>query len=307
MSNILNNTAGLQAILEAVNALPEVDVPTEIVTESSACTVTGQCYASNAGAFGSYSSSTCYAGANTSNYYAYVMKFRIPTFKGTSKNISFTLNIKSNYHANISLNYALATSDANKDSYKKTYASVSDSNQITSGLLTMNSMSTSSYGNWPLNISTSALQAETDYYLFLWGTSNSTLTTVNNTTDHTIMLEYEYEKVVGGSGGSSVETCTVTVEKDDDYAVLGVQVLDNKIVPFYNSSSTSTDVFDTVCGSVIIIGSDWSVNIVCSSITELDDIYSYLPNYMTRWTARAFRIDAANGESITIEVYENFA
>ena len=286
------HTAGKYCPEDILVKIPPSAPATELVTETAACSIVGQCYASNAGSYGAYSISTCYAGANTSNYYAYVMKFRTPAFKGTSKNINFTLNIKSNYHANISLNYALATSDANKGSYKRTYASVSDSNQITSGLLTMKSMSTSSYGNWPLNISASALQAETDYYLFLWGTSNSTLTTVNNTTDHTIMLEYEYEKVVGGggSGGVTYKTCSVRIEctsigmREPEFqrTVYYNRVNDDTIeVAVFNvwlALNESVTIDNVLCGSLLIIGDfDNNTNVDSTESCELyRDEYSFL-------------------------------
>jgi hypothetical protein len=205
------HTAGKYCPEDILVKIPPSAPATELVTETAACNIVGQCYATNAGSYSAYSTSTCYAGANTSNYYAYIMQLKTPVFKGTSKSIKFSLNIKSQYHANISLNYALATSDANKDSYKKTYATVTDANQIASGILTMNGMSTSTYGDWIIDVSTAQLKSETRYYLFLWGTSNATLTSVNNIDEqkHSITVEYEYEKVI--SGGES-ESCEVSLE-----------------------------------------------------------------------------------------------
>ena len=138
-----------------------------------------------------YSDAACYAGANTSDgKYVYILKFKTPDFKGVFEKLNLNLYIKSNYSKTITHRYALATSDANRNSYRNTTSAVTEEFQLESGTFTYEGISTSAYNTITMSLS-SVLEANTEYYLYLWGYNNtSCLCTLGNISYHSIEVEY---------------------------------------------------------------------------------------------------------------------
>lgn len=153
-------------------------------------TIIGQSSGQSAGA-AVYSDVACYAGANTSNgKYVYILKFKTPDFKGVFEKLNLNLYIKSNYSKTITHRYALATSDANRNSYRNTTSAVTEEFQLESGTFTFEGISTSAYNTITMSLN-SAVKANTEYYLYLWGYNNtSCLCTVGNISYHSIEVEY---------------------------------------------------------------------------------------------------------------------
>ena len=116
----------------------------------------------------------------------------------------------------------------------------------------------------------------------------------------------------GGGGGSGMETCTVTVTKDDSYCVLGVQVIDGVPVPFYNEDSSAESTWTAPCGSVVAIGVGFDFAYDCNGMTYVgtDDALTYIVGGTMGWNdtghIKLFRIDAGAGETASIDVYESF-
>ncbi len=138
-----------------------------------------------------YSDAACYAGANTSDgKYVYILKFKTPDFKGVFEKLNLNLYIKSNYSKTITHRYALATSDANRNSYRNTTSAVTEEYQLETGTFTYEGISTSAYNTITMSLS-SVLEANTEYYLYLWGYNNtSCLCTLGNISYHSIEVEY---------------------------------------------------------------------------------------------------------------------
>ena len=153
-------------------------------------TIIGQSSGQSAGA-AVYSDVACYAGANISNgKYVYILKFKTPDFKGVFEKLNLNLYIKSNYSKTITHRYALATSDANRNSYRNTTSAVTEEFQLESGTFTFEGISTSAYNTITMSLN-SAVKANTEYYLYLWGYNNtSCLCTVGNISYHSIEVEY---------------------------------------------------------------------------------------------------------------------
>ena len=159
------------------------------------CTVVSQREGS-----GSYGSAAEYAGFNyNSVYYPFILKFKTGSFSGVCSSITFSLSISDGKRDNaragkVALRYALCKSDANFSKYDKTIEAVTDSNQIVSGRKTFSGLTTSAQ-NQTLSISTSALSANTTYYLVLWGDSTGGYSqdycTIMEPSGHSITLEYE--------------------------------------------------------------------------------------------------------------------
>lgn len=153
-------------------------------------TVIGQSSGRSAGT-AVYSDVACYAGANQSDgKYVYILKFKTPDFKGVFEKLNLSLYIKSNYSKTITLRYALATSDANRNSYRNTTAAVTEEYQLESGTFPFDGISTGAYNTITMSLN-SAVKANTEYYLYLWGYNNtSCLCTVGNISYHSIEVEY---------------------------------------------------------------------------------------------------------------------
>lgn len=153
-------------------------------------TIIGQSSGKSAGT-AVYGEAACYAGANTSDgKYVYILKFKTPDFKGVFEKLNLNLYIKSNYSKTITHRYALATSDANRNSYRNTTSAVTEEFQLESGTFTFEGISTSAYNTITMSLS-SVLEANTEYYLYLWGYNNtSCLCTLGNISYHSIEVEY---------------------------------------------------------------------------------------------------------------------
>lgn len=167
------------------------------MSEAINCTVIGQSFATNSGAFGDYGISHAYAGANSSNYYVGIIKFETPAFTGRFERLDISLYVKSQYHANIKLRYALCSSDANKLNYRQTYGEVDDEYQIASGIFSMTGMSTSAWKNYDLTIEPSTMNPGTEYYLIFWGLNNASFIDISGEVEnHIIAVIYDPSFIV---------------------------------------------------------------------------------------------------------------
>lgn len=172
---------------------------------SSNCTVVGQRYNNN-----SYSNSSAYAGANSTNYYTYSMQFTTPNFTGVSKKLTLNMYIRmqTEYYTDVNIRYALLTSDANISSYMDVVGAVTDSNQIVSGVYpTMHLTSTYTYYTLELDLKT--LAPNTTYYLVLWGSGDNkrnSLLRVGESTYHVITIECD-DGLIYIDTSSGLEAC----------------------------------------------------------------------------------------------------
>lgn len=151
-------------------------------------TIIGQvCGQAKMGATVNYGTASCYAGANKSSLYHYILKFKTPAFAGVFEKLNINLRIKTQWAAKMTLRYALATSDANKGKYAQVTGAVTDEHQLESG--TFDLPSQTSYATQTLSIN-AEVQPSTEYYLYLWPYNTSCLTQLDVATAHSIEVEY---------------------------------------------------------------------------------------------------------------------
>lgn len=105
----------------------------------------------------------------------------------------------------------------------------------------------------------------------------------------------------GSGGGGSVETCTVVVRNTHSTGYLGTTVatvFNGENISYYSRTSNSTTqeitIENVICGSVIVTNVYGYMYVAsrCSGATSLNNLI-------------AFHITAKNGETVTIEFYEN--
>lgn len=153
--------------------------------------IAGQAYSNVS--IGSYSASdAAYAGYNGELYFGCAMKFTAPAFEGVSKSLAVSLWIYKGVGTTSTLRYALLSSDANKNSYVGTSGAVTDANQIATGTVTFEGL-TSETAQQSFTISTAALKKNTTYYLILWASENTGITIQPVSSawgDNTVTLSY---------------------------------------------------------------------------------------------------------------------
>lgn len=157
------------------------------------CTIIGQAWGQ--GSLSTYSKNPAYAGWQSTQGWAYVLKFTTPTFSGTSKSIEFGIRMKKGYGETVNLRYAICTSDANATSYMNTTEAVNDANQIVTGTTTQSGLTTDTYALKTFTVQTSALASNTTYYLILWAydTTGVEIGAVTSDVwgDHSIVVDTE--------------------------------------------------------------------------------------------------------------------
>lgn len=112
----------------------------------------------------------------------------------------------------------------------------------------------------------------------------------------------------GSSGGTNIETCTVTIETDESSSKLGVRVVDGLPVPIYQEESWEPLTWETPCGSIVAVAYSLGDNYICDNATYLghdDGTYalSFSMGYLQ--PVHIFRIDAKAGETAYIQMYES--
>ena len=140
---------------------------------------------------------------SSTKYYNYCLKFKTPTFSGTSSSVKFTISAMDNQPENstVVLRYALCSSDANFSKYQ-TSGTPSDSYQIKTG--TASFAVSSSYKNCSFTVSTTALKSNTTYYLIIYsraGYTSQNSIHIRASTYHSATLNY------------SLPTYTLTLKK----------------------------------------------------------------------------------------------
>ena len=102
-----------------------------------------------------------------------------------------------NNSSSVNLRWALCSSDENINSYNTANAvsnGVSDPNQIASGTVTFDGLSSSISSIKTLTIQTTALKPGVSYFLVLWGDSSAgyvgDTATMNAASNHSVLLEY---------------------------------------------------------------------------------------------------------------------
>lgn len=117
-----------------------------------------------------------------------VIRFTTPKFTGTSKTVCVALEtLSSTNNKEIAANIALCRSDSNRNNYVDAGSTVTDSNQIAVGNITL------AGGSFCYaEISTTALESETDYYLIIWSPSKSPVAKCQlaNANNHAINIEW---------------------------------------------------------------------------------------------------------------------
>ena len=180
--------------------------------ESANCTIVGR--RTGSGTYDTANSAYVGYGSSTT-FYPYALQFTVPVFTGVSSAVEFSLSMYSGYRngsssQSVNLRWALCTSDANIDSYN-TAGAVSDANQIVSGTVTFDGLSSSTSTIKTLAISTTALKSGVSYFLILWGDNSSGYSgdtaTLNAASKHSAVLEY-------GSGVARIGDLVATVCRD---------------------------------------------------------------------------------------------
>lgn len=149
----------------------------------------------------SYGTAAQYLGYGSGTNYEYVLSFKTGSFQGNCKSITFNI-----YCGNTSITpasttktyrYALLSSDSNAtgtststNKYYNHYNDVTEANQIAKGTVDWANVGTGSQKT--LTISTTALKANTTYYLVMWPYSSAySMVTIAQTSSHgAITLEY---------------------------------------------------------------------------------------------------------------------
>lgn len=108
------------------------------------------------------------------------------------------------------------------------------------------------------------------------------------------------------SGGSTLKTCMVTVNIDESYAILGVRVENGIPVPFYSEDILKDRTWETVCGSIVAVSSQWLVGYDCTNATFIKEGLDYTSDGTMFGYNRVkiFRIDAKEGETAVINIWE---
>lgn len=159
---------GSSATYYTVNPV-QCTINSDISLSSSAEPVSGTFgsikYASKSG-WGSYryGSNDTINVADSNDFISCCLSMTTPKFSGTSSNIMITLLNFYDENSGVKVRWALCKSDANDTKYLNTRAAVSDSYQIASGVISVPTTNR----NYLLNITTSEIEPNTTYYLFLW-------------------------------------------------------------------------------------------------------------------------------------------
>ncbi len=142
--------------------------------------------------------SSAYVGYGSSTvFYPYALKFTAPEFVGVSSAVEFSLSMYGGYRngntsSSVNLRWALCASDSNINSYN-TAGTVPDANQIVSGTVTFDGLSSSTSAIKTLNIPTTALNSGGTYYLILWGNNSGGYSgdtaTMNAASKHSAVLD----------------------------------------------------------------------------------------------------------------------
>lgn len=166
-------------------------------------------------------------------------RFTTPYFEGTCKNILINLATHGTFSA-VPMRYAICKSYANRDLYRNTTLTVSDENQVTSGILSVTSQAyeyaegeTTAIGltKTELLIDTTKLEPNTTYYLFLWaggvgyGGAYQIGMHANHLSRHTAIVTY-YENVTHIDNGSELKAHKCYIDTGDDWIPI-IPYIDN--------------------------------------------------------------------------------
>ena len=155
-------------------------------------TVTGQDWFTNAISL-TFDDEYAYVGHNVENnsnvYRIYCLRFKMPKFSGKSVKLTVGLSLQRLSNSTVTFNYALCTSADNCQNYCWKMGDVTDDTQIVSGNQQFTILA--NYGLVTLDIETDALKSEETYYLYVWGKSQYSLSTVNTIDNHTVALTYK--------------------------------------------------------------------------------------------------------------------
>lgn len=252
---------------------------------SASGTIVGQKTRSN-----SYSTtSTGYIGVIDSKYYNYCLKFKTPTFVGTSTSLTITLNVSDNSPANstVPLRWSLCSSDANFSKYQ-TSNSVTDSYKIVSG--TASFPVTSAYKNVSFTVSTTSLNSNTTYYLIIYckaGATSSNSIVVNKASAHSVTLNYKAQYTLSISAGTG---STISVKRSSTALSNGATINEGEALTITFGASTGYDIAThTVNGTTFTSGSSHTVagNV---SVVSTASVKSF-----------KLTISAGTGSSITVK------
>lgn len=148
-------------------------------------------------------------------YYTTVIRFTTPSFSGESELVEIQYSAKEHFvkdGGDVTLRWALCVEDANGncESYRDEYwgigsAVAKHTYQIDSGEKTHGN-GTSSYSDWSITISSTAIEPDTTYYLFLWAKNDSSgyssLMTIAGPSNHSATVTVKDDLVWIRDGGS---------------------------------------------------------------------------------------------------------
>lgn len=162
-------------------------------------------------------------------YYPYMVEFVTPAFTGKAQKLHFTPKITQgsrNGAANteVALRWAILSSAGNWQAYWLTKGDVPDSNQLAKGTTVISGL-TAAWTYPTVSVDASVLEANTTYYLVLWGDDAggyaqdyANLATVG---EHSATLEYaDSYTVTFDANGGSVSPTSKTVTYGSTYGEL---------------------------------------------------------------------------------------
>ena len=155
------------------------------------------------------------ASTGKKQYYTTVIRFKTPSFPGTSNSVTITYSAKEKLvktNGDVTLRWALCEQDSDGEctSYRDKYWGIgtavsSHTSQVATGETTHTS-GTSSYKTWTLTINSAALKPSKFYYLFLWAKNDSSgyasLMTVNSPSNHSATVTTSDDMIWMKHGGS---------------------------------------------------------------------------------------------------------
>lgn len=129
------------------------------------CTNLAMAYSTDGWVYGT--DSEAYAGFGGGVQYAVsILRFDAPAVPGKAKSLDLSLVMRKGINSDVTLRWALCTSDANRETYRSTTNTVADENQIASGTILMEGL-TSTPEARTFQIPVQGIGKGT-WYLILW-------------------------------------------------------------------------------------------------------------------------------------------
>lgn len=196
-----------------------------MATNSANASIGGQAYGANS--IGDYGTAAAYAGYAGNAHYGYALKFTTPDFAGAVESIVFAMSMNVGVGSDVTLRYALCSSDSNKNAYAGAVGEVQDENQIATGLVAFEGI-TSAIKQQTITIATTKLRANTTYYLLLWSADNTgvSIKEVNSAYGAASVTLHYNSGLIRIDTGDGELLCMPMIDNGSEY-VMAMPMLDN--------------------------------------------------------------------------------